>query len=159
MIGGVAGGSKSSEHGAMQSGSFEVVEIKKILFVDDEPALARLVVKVLARDYEVVTAPSAEDALDRLKRGERFDAILADLHLPGMTGEDFLKRLDTLDPPFAGSVAFVTGGVDSPEDAGFLRSVPNPHLGKPFEIDELRGFVAALLANEPVVSIKRRAGS
>ena len=141
----------------MQSGSFEVVHIPRILHVDDEPALARLVAKVLARDYDVVTTLSAADALRLIANGERFDAILVDLHLTGMTGEELMRQLDVLRPDLAHRVAFVTGSVDPDANAGFLQGQGSPHLAKPFEIEALRAFVAAVLANDPVVE-KRGTG-
>jgi CheY-like chemotaxis protein len=140
----------------MQSGSFEVVTIPRLLLVADDVVFVRLVVKVLARDYEVVAASSAHDALDRIARNEPFDAILVDMQLRGMTGQDFMQRLDALRPDLACSVAFVTGG--APDDETTLRSVPNSRLRKPFGVTELRDFVAALLASEPVVETRRGAG-
>ena len=153
----VAGGSKSSEQGAMQSGSFEVVGIPRILYVDDDPGLARLVAKVLARDYDVVTTLSAADTLRLIANGERFDAILVDLHLTGMTGEELVRQLDALRPDLAHRIAFVTGSADPDANAGLLQGHGSPHLGKPFEIEALRAFVAAILANDPIVE-KRGAG-
>jgi CheY-like chemotaxis protein len=122
-----------------------VVGARKIMFVDDEPALARLVVKSLARDYDVVTVLNAEDALERLRKGERFDVFLTDLGLPGMTGDQLVEELATLDPPFAGTVGIMTGGADRRAGSGGAAASGTPCLAKPFTVGELRRFVARLL--------------
>ncbi len=71
-----------------------------ILAVDDEPALLRMFKQYLDRfGYEVDICSSAEQAL-ALFTGHpgRYQLVLADLTMPGMTGEELVKRLLPLDP-------------------------------------------------------------
>jgi diguanylate cyclase (GGDEF)-like protein len=73
------------------------VERPKILVVDDEPANLELIVRMLRRKYEVVTASSGSEGLERL-REERFAAILSDQRMPNMTGTEFLAEASRLVP-------------------------------------------------------------
>jgi two-component sensor histidine kinase len=82
-----------------------------ILYVDDDPALARLVQRALVRrGYDVEHAPSAEAGLSRLRAGG-VDVIALDHFLPTGTGLDFLEAMRTL--PASPPVVYVTGQADA----------------------------------------------
>jgi two-component system cell cycle sensor histidine kinase/response regulator CckA len=68
---------------------------KPILLVDDEPALAELLLKYLQRlGYEVEACLSAEDALVRFDADPaRYALVLTDLTLPGIGGDEMLERM------------------------------------------------------------------
>ena len=58
----------------------------RILVVDDEPQIRRVMSTTLvARGYMVSTARSGEEALDKV-REERFDLVLLDMNMPGIGG-------------------------------------------------------------------------
>lgn len=83
----------------------------RVLVVDDEPAIVRAYQKILsARGYDVQVATDGNDAKGYLER-DRFDAVLSDVHMPGMNGIELLRaaRMIDLDLP----VILVTG---APED-------------------------------------------
>lgn len=82
-----------------------------VLYVDDDPGIARLVQKAFSRkNYVVEHAPNGAAALERLERGG-VDAVGLDHHMPGGTGLDFLKSLEKLrDPP---PVVYVTSSGDT----------------------------------------------
>jgi EAL domain-containing protein (putative c-di-GMP-specific phosphodiesterase class I) len=64
----------------------------RVLVVDDEPALRRGISRILrTADYEVAVAADGGDAA-RLLETERFDLILTDIDLPGMSGLDLLRH-------------------------------------------------------------------
>jgi diguanylate cyclase (GGDEF)-like protein len=69
----------------------------KILVVDDEPANLDLLVRMLRKSYDVVTASSGSEGLKRL-REERFAAIISDQRMPNMTGTQFLAEASRLVP-------------------------------------------------------------
>jgi PAS domain S-box-containing protein len=62
---------------------------ERILFVDDEPAIAELGRRLLGSlGYEVVTRPNSEEALDLFRTDPaRFDLVVTDMTMPGMTGD------------------------------------------------------------------------
>ena len=75
-----------------------------VLCVDDEPEFLDLTRTVLERDtdrLEISTETSARDAIDRL-RDERFQCVVSDYEMPGMTGLELLERVreESPDIPF-----------------------------------------------------------
>jgi DNA-binding response OmpR family regulator len=63
-----------------------------VLLVEDDESLGRIIARHLrGQGFEVVEAPSAEDASERLAEGVRPSVVLLDLNLPGDTGWDLLR--------------------------------------------------------------------
>jgi CheY-like chemotaxis protein len=116
----------------------------RILAVDDEPQMGRLLQGVL-KGHEVVTVSSAVDALATLRSGERFDIIFCDLTMPQMTGMEFYETLESELPEVAKRIVFLTGGGFTPKARTFLEQVKNQRVYKPFEVDALRAMVAERL--------------
>lgn len=79
----------------------------RLLYIDDDASLGRLVERSFARQgYEVVHAPGGDEGLARLAAGP-FDAIALDHFMPGKEGLDVLAEIQALaDPP---PVIYVTG--------------------------------------------------
>jgi signal transduction histidine kinase/CheY-like chemotaxis protein/HAMP domain-containing protein len=70
------------------------LKARRVLVVDDEPALAALIAQQLhPLGVETVTVHSGAEALDRLRAGERFDAMTLDVLMPGMSGLDVLRAV------------------------------------------------------------------
>src|SRR5690606_37778100 len=69
----------------------------RVLVVDDEPLILKVVKRTLDKEHEVVTTPTAAQALAWLKAGESFDVILCDIMMPQMTGMEFHAELCKLD--------------------------------------------------------------
>jgi signal transduction histidine kinase/ActR/RegA family two-component response regulator len=71
----------------------EAIRGKHVLVVDDEPAIADLIVAQLAPfDVDAVPVHSGEAAMERL-RVETFDAVTLDILMPGMTGFEVLRAI------------------------------------------------------------------
>jgi two-component sensor histidine kinase len=83
------------------------VASSRILYIDDDAGIARLVQRHLERaGFAVTTALDGEAGL-ALAASERFDAIVLDHYMPGRDGLDVLA--DLLGLPYAAPVIFVTG--------------------------------------------------
>jgi CheY-like chemotaxis protein len=69
--------------------------MKRILLIEDDLALREIFRRVLCRQFCVVAAATGQEALEAL-RGQSFDLVLSDFHLPDMTGADvfYLKAGD-----------------------------------------------------------------
>jgi CheY-like chemotaxis protein len=66
---------------------------RKLLLVDDEADVQEIVELMLGKEgFEILSASSGDEAL-RMVHEEKFDVILLDLLMPGMSGQDFLKIL------------------------------------------------------------------
>jgi CheY-like chemotaxis protein len=111
---------------------------RRVLVVDDDPLVARAVVRTLASGFDVTTVSSAAEALARIEAGERFDAVLCDLMMPQMTGMELYARVAARDPALARRMLFMTGGAFTEAAARFVADACAPCLEKPFEPARLR---------------------
>jgi two-component system chemotaxis sensor kinase CheA len=69
-------------------------EQASLLLVDDSPFFRNMLPSVLlAAGYRVVTVASAKAALEAIANGQRFDAIISDLEMPGMSGFELARAL------------------------------------------------------------------
>lgn len=95
---------------------------QRILFVDDEPALCRVVNRILSDlGYQIETCSTPEEALDRFQaQPGTYDLVITDLAMPGMSGRELAGRLLELRP--GQRVVMVTGfsGSLTPEKARTL---------------------------------------
>ena len=113
----------------------------RILVVDDEPLLIRVVERTLAVEHDVVALSNAREALDRILAGERFDVILCDLMMPQMTGMDLHAELFRLVREQAERMIFLSGGAFTERARAFLAEIPNPCIDKPFNAREMKALL------------------
>jgi DNA-binding NtrC family response regulator len=121
-------------------------EKPRVLSIDDDEKLGNLIRRILEPEHDVRVLVSARMALDAIGCGERFDVILCDLVLPGMSGMDFHDHLSSVAPDLLERVIFVTGGASTQLAADFLALPSIRHLAKPFTASELRRAVREHLA-------------
>ncbi|HVJ14959.1 MAG TPA: hybrid sensor histidine kinase/response regulator, partial [Polyangiaceae bacterium] len=115
----------------------------RILFIDDEVSLCSAMTRLLQPEHDVVSATRGQEALDLLRSGERFDMIMCDLMMPGMTGMAFFEALQDLPAVDPESVVFMTGGAFGEPAQRFLASVANPCFYKPIDPNQLRQWLRA----------------
>jgi PAS domain S-box-containing protein len=113
----------------------------RVLIIDDEPMVLAFTGRCLAKEHDVTSLTDAGDALLRIDAGERFDVILCDLMMPKMNGIDFFEKLAARRRDVVERIVFMTGGTFTPRAQGFLDSVANLCLEKPFEPRRLRALV------------------
>jgi PAS domain S-box-containing protein len=113
----------------------------RVLVVDDEPRIGSAIARILDPSHEVTAVYTARDAILRLERGEKYDVILCDVLMPQMSGYDLYRSLEQIAPEALGRIIFMTGGPFSTRGAGFLASVPNARLEKPFSPEALRSLI------------------
>ena len=82
----------------------------RVLVVDDDEAVARMVARVLRR-YDVTTALSAEEALARIRSAEAFDLVVSDLQMPKQDGLALRDAIAALDSPLSKRMVFLTGAL------------------------------------------------
>jgi two-component system chemotaxis sensor kinase CheA len=67
---------------------------RTVLLIDDSVFFRNMLAPVLkAAGYEVATAAGGEEAIALLQKGRRFDVILTDIDMPGMSGFDFAELI------------------------------------------------------------------
>ncbi|HEX5659740.1 MAG TPA: response regulator, partial [Polyangiales bacterium] len=117
----------------------------RVLVIDDERLITQVVRRTLTSEHDVVALDNAAEALRRLEGGERFDAIVCDLMMPGLTGMDFHARVLRDFADLADKIVFFTGGAFTPRAREFLRNVPNQRVEKPVAGHELRQVINAMV--------------
>jgi CheY-like chemotaxis protein len=115
-----------------------------VLVLDDDPAVGRMLTRLLGRRHAVTALEHAPAALERLAAGARYAAILCDLMMPTMPGRVFYREVQAIDPEQARRIVFMTGGAFTPEAQAFLESVPNACVDKPFAVPTLIAAIDAL---------------
>lgn len=118
----------------------------RILIVDDDPSIRRLLAMTLA--FAGFMTQSASTAKEGLKKGadEHFDLILLDLGLPDMSGVHFLERyrVDKQTP-----VIVVSAIHDESDKIAALNAGADDYVTKPFNADELIARIKANLRRVP----------
>jgi len=120
----------------------------RVLVVDDDAMIASTIARILAK-HEVILVGSAREALGRLSRGERYDVVLCDLMMPGMSGIDLHAELAKSAPEVLPAMVFLTGGAYTPHASDFVARIANPVIEKPFDPAALRALVAKRVASRP----------
>jgi DNA-binding NtrC family response regulator len=107
----------------------------KILVVDDELIVRESLGGWLERDgHTVDKAASGEESLEKFEK-TRYDIILLDIKMEGMSGLEVLKRVKEIDPDV--SVVMITAYGSIPSAIEAMKSGAYEYLLKPFDPDEL----------------------
>jgi DNA-binding response OmpR family regulator len=110
---------------------------KRILVVEDEPAIIELCRRTLSREgLEVGTAPNGDVAQDILEK-EDYDLCLIDIRTPVMNGKQLYQCVKEKHPKLVDGVMFTTGDTMAGDIQSFLEQTGRPFLPKPFGPDEL----------------------
>jgi two-component system OmpR family response regulator len=114
---------------------------RRVLIVEDEPDLARIVKRhVESLGYRVDVAPSGEDALAMAQ--EPFDLVLLDVMLPGIDGLEVCRQL-RLRSQYMPVLMLTARSSDIDKVMG-LESGADDYLTKPFSVQELLARIRAI---------------
>ncbi len=117
---------------------------RKILIVEDDTDVARIVEEGLRKSgFDVATAGSAEDALDMAEK-ERFDLFIIDIILPGKDGKAFLSDLRKMERYKTAPAIFLTALDDEVEKVIGLELGADDYVTKPFSVRELVARVKSI---------------
>lgn len=123
---------------------FKVTLMKKILVVDDEPAILRLLKNSLSQDHYIIVAENNLNSIE-VKQLATFDLLILDVMLPGIDGFNFLKKhRQELDCP----VILLTAKNQEKDILLGLGIGADDYIVKPFRIAELRARIKAHLRRE-----------
>jgi DNA-binding response OmpR family regulator len=116
-----------------------MMEPKKILIVDDDADIVRIVTAMLAgQGWQVLAAYSGEEAL-QLVRAERPDLILLDIMMPRMNGIEVLRETRRIVPGTRVVMITAYGDVGSYLESMDLGACE--YINKPFETAELLALI------------------
>lgn len=124
-----------------------VLKGRKILVVEDEPSIRSLNIRALSEaGADAREAADAYEAISILKK-ERFDAVLLDLVLPGLSGEEVLRAATKLPASVRPAVIVFTGlmavhGHQYLLDIGAAKVLYKPHVTPQQLVEELAKVLA-----------------
>ena len=113
----------------------------RVLVIDDDAIVGAMLRRVLAPEHEVTVVNAAENALDLIAKGARFEVILCDLMMPQVSGMDVHEHLEHSAPDQAAGMIFITGGAFTPRAREFLDRMTGRFVEKPFDVALLRALV------------------
>lgn len=118
--------------------------MRKILVVEDESSIRELIVLNLRMaEYDVVEAPSAEEALELFNAApESFDCAVLDIMLPGMNGFSLCENIRRASP-VVGIVMLSAKSLEA-DKIKALSIGADDYMTKPFSITELKARIEAL---------------
>ena len=107
----------------------------RILIIDDEEVLQDVLTDLLQREgFETISARTGEEGLQILER-EEVDLVLLDLMLPGISGQDVLKRIRIEDPDQVVVVITAFSSIEGAIEA--MREGAFHYIPKPFKNQEV----------------------
>src|SRR5579863_7691780 len=110
-----------------------------ILIVDDDPGQRSLLNSFLrSQHFDTTTADSGERALELLRTG-KFDMMISDVRMPGMTGLETLRQARKEHATLP--VLLVTAFTDVRDAVAAMRDGAVNYLSKPIDLDELLASV------------------
>jgi two-component system, response regulator, stage 0 sporulation protein F len=112
----------------------------KILIVDDQYGIRILLCEVFQKEgYTTYQAANGKQAL-AIAGKDKPDLVILDMKLPGMGGDEILRRLKSIDPNIRVIMMTAYGELDLIQEAMELGALT--HFTKPFDIDELKDKVS-----------------
>ena len=117
----------------------------RLLIIDDDEKVGQSLANLLRTDHDVEVSAEPKAIAERLLAGERFDVILCDLMMPGMTGMELHATVAKRVPEQADRFVFVTGGAFTPAATDFVERVSNTVLTKPYDLRALNAAVGVHL--------------
>jgi DNA-binding NtrC family response regulator len=116
------------------------MEVAKILVVDDEPSILKLLKEALTQwGYQVACVGTGAEALEAI-RTELFDAAITDIRMPEMSGLELLREIKRHDDSI--EVVVMTGYPTIASAVEALKEGAYDYLSKPLILDELRHLMA-----------------
>lgn len=105
--------------------------MKNILIVEDDIEIHNLIKEILEKEqYKVLNAYSGTEAILLLEK-EKIDLILLDLMLPGLNGEEIVKRVKGI------PIIVISAKISAEDKVGVLLDGANDYITKPFNTAEL----------------------
>lgn len=125
----------------------------RILIADDEVQIRELLCELLSRTYECTGVNSAEQALTLL-RAERFDLILSDITMGGLSGLEMVPHVLRIAPETV--VIMISGGQQIESAVEALRVGAFDYITKPFDLRHVEAAVRRALDHHALRESKRR---
>lgn len=128
----------------------------KILIIEDEATIRRVLTKILSEEnetYQVTEAADGEEGLNKIKT-EDFDLVICDIKMPKLDGEEVLQEAKKLKPevPFI----MISGHGDLETAVNTMRLGAFDYISKPPDLNRLLTTVRNALDNKSLVIENKR---
>ncbi|MEA1969140.1 MAG: response regulator [Thermodesulfobacteriota bacterium] len=121
----------------------------RLLIVDDSPEIIDMLVKLLEKDYQLLTATNGDDAL-KVAMNNEIDLILLDIIMPGIDGFEVCEKLKANDKTKSIVVVFITGEADTASIVRGLEAGAYYYLTKPVNIQILQTIIKTALSDQTI---------
>nr|WP_317632301.1 sigma-54 dependent transcriptional regulator [uncultured Flavobacterium sp.] len=125
--------------------------MSKILIIEDEASIRRVLVRILSEESETYLVDEAEDGkigLDKIKT-EDYDLVLCDIRMPNMDGEEFLVATKKLKPEVP--IIMISGHGDLETAVNTMRLGAYDYISKPPDLNRLLNTVRNALDTKQLV--------
>lgn len=127
---------------AAEAALADELKCRRILLVDDDGALLELLTEFLElQGIEALAARSGEEALRIIEGPNPPDLVVLDIRMPGISGNDVLRRMKS-DPRLAHIPVAAMTGMRPGEFQ--LVAAPDEFLAKPFDVDSFSAALARM---------------
>ena len=118
------------------------VDMKRVLLVDDQAAIRRLISEVLEEDFNIMSASNGEDAVGVAEKFKP-DIILLDIGLPGISGIDLIPIFKEISPK--SKILMLTGSISNSTMNQAKSLGVSGFIEKPFDILEIKNEIMYIL--------------
>ncbi len=115
-----------------------------ILYVDDELLNLELFALVFKKKFNVITADSGPEGLEKLKQNEDVCIVISDMRMPGMNGIEFINHAKK---EYNNIVYFILTGFEITEEIAdaLNQKLINKYFKKPFNSKEIESTINEVL--------------
>ena len=125
--------------------------MSKILIIEDEAAIRRVLVKILSEESDTYHVEEAEDGLEGVKKikKEDYDLILCDIKMPKMDGVEVLEAVKKIKPEIP--IVMISGHGDIDTAVNTMRLGAFDYISKPPDLNRLLNTVRNALDRKELV--------
>ncbi|WP_411768167.1 sigma-54-dependent transcriptional regulator [Winogradskyella sp. A3E31] len=125
--------------------------MQKILIIEDEAAIRRVLVKILSEESDTYSVEEAEDGLSGIEKIKKddFDLILCDIKMPKMDGVEVLEAVKKIKPEIP--IVMISGHGDLDTAVNTMRLGAFDYISKPPDLNRLLNTVRIALDRKELV--------
>ena len=125
--------------------------MSKILIIEDEAAIRRVLVKILSEESDTYNVEEAEDGLSGIEKikKEDFDLVLCDIKMPKMDGVEVLEAVKKIKPEIP--IVMISGHGDLDTAVNTMRLGAFDYISKPPDLNRLLNTVRIALDRKELV--------
>ncbi|HSD15212.1 MAG TPA: sigma-54 dependent transcriptional regulator [Flavobacterium sp.] len=126
--------------------------MSKILIIEDEASIRRVLVKILSEESDTYKVDEAEDGLQGLEKikNEDYDLVLCDIKMPKMDGEEVLEAVKKIKPEIP--MVMISGHGDLETAVNTMRLGAFDYISKPPDLNRLLNTVRHALDRKQLVA-------